>query len=388
MKKLITLLTCLLSFNAFATFTDRYVTSAGAGSADGTSEANAMSFATFKDYMEVGGSFTAAAGDRFNIKGNQSRTTTSDTFVNGGTATSPVIIRGYGTAIGDGYQGRANNGTGALVTSNMPNISYTTGLMNLTGSFIILESVQITGTRSGVILSLATGADCGIVRCLVSENSTNGSAACCTLNQARAFAFDCDMELVAASGGLEALLMPGSGSRAMACRITGKTAPAIIASNTSQILNCILYNSTIGISVTSTTAAMLIAGCTITGNSGDGIDVITATTVTQTYANNIITDNGGYGIDFNNAATAPFLYSNRTRDNALGAYNLATDWVAATNYGAVTTDTGGAETDYTNAGSLDYRLISTSPAKGAGLPPSMSMGAYQSAGGGSYSFAQ
>jgi hypothetical protein len=97
----------------------------------------------------------------------------------------------------------------------------------------------------------------------------------------------------------------------------------------------------------------------------------------QCIVNNMITDNGGYGIDGVEAAKAVFAAYNRTRDNTSGADNLATDWLAATKYGHVTTDTGGASTDYTNSGSNDYTLISASPAKGVGIWPYRDIGALQ-----------
>lgn len=105
----------------------------------------------------------------------------------------------------------------------------------------------------------------------------------------------------------------------------------------------------------------------------------------------MITDNGGFGVDATAATNGVFLSNNRFRDNVMGAVTNATDWVTATSYSQVTTDTGGAETDYVAAGSQDYRLINASPATGAGAPFS-DIGGLQStngpagAGGGAYSF--
>lgn len=146
-----------------------------------------------------------------------------------------------------------------------------------------------------------------------------------------------------------------------------------------------------GIALTSTGSYNSVIGNTIVGNTGDGIDVITGTTVNHTIGNNCITDNGGYGIDFNSASVGcTALFFNRFRDNTSGNINLATDSVAATNWSAVTTDTGGSSTDYTDYSGNDFRLIAASPAAGVGLPSPASIGALQrdasSSGGGTSAY--
>ena len=155
---------------ANASIGEWYVNDAGSGTGTGTTEANAMSFATFIDFMSTGGSKTAAAGDRFNIKGAiTARTTTADAWANGGTVVSPVIVRGYNSTIGDLTSLARTNGNGALVTTNYPTISYTTGGTTISGNFIILEAVQMSGanttTNGGVLL--ITGTDVFVKRCYI-----------------------------------------------------------------------------------------------------------------------------------------------------------------------------------------------------------------------------
>ena len=372
------ILSLLFAATASAAITERYVTSAGAGAADGTSEANAMSYATFKDYMETAGSFTAAAGDRFNLKGSFTIGAT-DSWVNGGSATSPVIVRGYASSITDGYQGRTND-NGALVTTNFATLTYSsTFRLNNTGAFwVILENLNIIGTVSNPVVSFP--ADCAIVRCRIENSSTNTASAGVNL-ASRNVLFDSDVVLTGASGGATgyAVNAGGASCRTVGCRIkVTNTAPAIIAVSSALVAkNTIFGSGGIGITMNSTTGAPHLLDNTIVGCTGDGIDVITGTTVLQFIAGNMITDQTGVGIDMVSAANAGFMAYNRLRDNS-ASINSGTDWVAATSYGHQDTGTTGTTaTDYVDYAGNDFRLVPTSPATSANLPAKGSIGALQ-----------
>lgn len=385
MKRAFTIL-LLLACSTSAAITERYVTSAGAGSADGTSEANAMSYATFKDYMETGGSFTAAAGDRFNLKGSFSIGATL-TAVNGGSSTSPVIIRGYGTTPGDGYLGRTN-GNGALITTNMPALTFSSGFgLNATGTWIVLESLNVSGTFNSALVQIAGNS--AIVACKAANASTGASGMGLYGSSANACVFNSDASTGA--GGLGAIVLVGNGASAIGNRTTGGAMGIRMYSLYQVAINNTIYTqATDGIGFNSANLGGLLLNNTIVGCTGDGIDMPNSTTVQTVLVGNMLTDNGGYGINLNNAACAAFLAYNRTRDNTSGPINLGTDWVSATNYNHVTTDTGGASTDYTASGSNDYSLIAASPATSAGIPAYSSIGALQrnqtSSGGGAFSF--
>lgn len=370
------LLSLWVSLCSFGAITDRYVTDAGAGLGDGTSIANAMSFATFVDYMSTGGSFTAAAGDRFNIIGTiSSRTTTTDTFVNGGSSTSPVVIRGWKSDDTSPYAGRTN-GNGALITTDYPTITYTTGRMNCTGTFIVIENLVVTGAPNSGTVTIAN--DSVVLRSAITNSGTGASAVALNCASTGALVFDNDVTMSGASGGSVAI------SATSLCnvdsnRITVTQAiPAISCNNSAVVYGNTIYSSGgVAISMQTTTGRPWIRNNTIYGCSSDGVDIITGTTALQRIIGNMVTDNGGYAVDFNSSSVAGFVAYNRTRDNTSGAYNLATDWVAATSYGNVTTDTGGASTDYVNAGSGDLNLISGSPATSVGIPRYSSIGALQ-----------
>jgi hypothetical protein len=211
--------------------TEKYVSSAGAGAHDGSSEADAFSWAEMVTDINAGGK----AGNRYNVKGTISRTTTTDTITGDGTATSPIIIRGYSSVIGDGYQGRSGS-NGALVTTNLPAITYTTGRLNASGAdFIIWESLSISGAPSNPLLMI--GADCAVTRCVIVNSSTNASAIGLTL-AARAVVIDNDISLTGGSGG-SAAINSSTSARILANRINGGPAAGILIHTTS--LSTILF---------------------------------------------------------------------------------------------------------------------------------------------------
>lgn len=361
--------------------TEKYVSTTGGGAHDGSSEANAFTWAEMITDINAG----SKAGNRYNVKADAtySRTTTIDSLTAGGTSTSPVIIRGYASTIGDGYLGRTN-GNGPLVVTNMPSISYSTGAFSVSASFIVIESLFVTGSRNGSTFSMAA-ADI-VAHWCYTLNAAAGANGVCSAVTNRAFIIDCDFVLGNGGNAGLAAISVSSVPRIIGCRISS-TAIGISSSGIGLVVssNTIYDCATIGISLTGVNAYTIISCNTITACGGDGIDIVTGTAVTHIIANNIITDNGGYGIDFNSAAVASVLANNRYRDNTSGNINLGTDWVTATNWGAVTTDTGGPETDYVDAASDNYNLIAASPAVNAGLPLNAAIGALQrdqSGGGG------
>lgn len=364
--------------------TQRYVNDAGSGSADGTSEANAMSFATFTDYMVVGGSVNAAAGDVFNIKGAiTARTTTTDTWVNGGTATSPVVVRGYNSTIGDLTTLARTNGNGALVTTNYPTISYTTGGISITGAFIVVEALSITSARTSATVTATSQTNDVLVACNITNSGTNAGSACVSLGGSGSTMFNCDLNLTGASGGAAAALVSAS-CVVDSCRMkVVSTAPCISCSGTNIV--AVLFGNTLyasggaGIATSAVSTMPYIRNNTIVGCTGDGLNFITAGTNLQHVIGNMITDNTGDGIDMVSTGNAVLAAYNRLRDNA-NSFNNGGDWVTATSYGQASTDTGTTgttATDYTNFGSNDYSLIATSPATSANYPPYSSIGANQ-----------
>lgn len=320
----------------------------------------------------------AVAGNQIFMNGSFTLAAT-DTLAFSGSATSPIKISGYGTYRSDGYFGRT--AAGVLTTTNMPTLAYNSAVrMNQTGSWLIMETVNITNTSGVSAAVVAVGPESAVVRCAVANASTNASAQ--VLNTgARAVIFDNDLNLTGNTSGSVVLL--GSGyERCIANRVrTVGTGPCINSNFASStiLMNTVFASGGMGIFVSATNAYPCIAYNTIAGSTGDGINIVTANTQLQCAIGNLVTDGSAYGINVVSASNAIFLAYNRTRDNTSGAINSGTNWVAATNYGAVTTDTGGPETDYVSAGStnFNYNLIAASPATSSGKPASASIGALQ-----------
>jgi hypothetical protein len=320
--------------------TERYVSSTGTDSyANSTNPATPMSLTT--------AFANAVAGDRINIKADGTYTrTATDTLTNSGTSASPIIYRGYSSAIGDGNLGRTN-GNGALITTNMPLLSYNSTFRLTTGAntFIIFESLNVSGNVSNATVGLA--ANDVIKSCKIVNASTNAAALGASLTAVQDILFDSDVALTGASGGSAAVSCAASSQRIFNNRINGGPAVGITLGSVSPTIvgNVIFASTGNHISVTGTGGAPMIYGNTLVGGGADAINIVTGNTLLQCIVGNMITDNTGDAIDMVSTANAAFAAYNRTRDNANG-YNNAGDWLTATKYGDVTTDTGGPETDY------------------------------------------
>lgn len=347
--------------------TERYVSRTGTDTyANSTSPSTPCSLATAIT--------NAAAGDRFNILDDGTDWTPgSSTFANNGSATSPIVWRGYASTIGDATIGRSSGG--ALNTTNMPKWAFTsTSVMNVTGTFNIFEAIDISGTRSGALVTL-NGNDSCLVGCRVVNNSTNAAAIAVDGAGSRTMAIDCDIAS-GASGGTCAARFNQTAAVIEGCRVTSPGAIGIITGATALVaLNTVYGCGGDGIAMNSATGTPDILQNTVYGCTGDAIDIISTATLKQHAAGNHLTDNGGFGINMNGATAALVQYANRFRDNAGGEVSGAADWASAVCARKVTTDTGGASTDYTNAGSGDFSLIAAAPGISGSFSYLMDIGA-------------
>ncbi len=373
MKRLLLLLLLIPSL-AFSAITEHYVTTTGTDTwANCTSSGTPCSWATMLT--------NAVAGDRVNVKvGTYSQTSNVNVFTNSGTATSPIIVRGYSSTIGDGYLGRTN-GNGALITTNMPLISYTTtGRLNASGeTFILLESIQLTSASSNPALNM--GADSALKSCVVTDSSANAAAVCVNAGGARDIVFDNDITMTAGSGGLAAIQTQALNARIVGNRINGGSAIGIriFASNATTVIamNTIFTSSDAIHSVDVGTSPCVLYN-TLVGGSIDGFHIDTGNGALAMIVGNMLTDNTGDGIDMVSTGNAAFTAYNRFRDNA-NTYANAGDWITATNYGAITSGAGTSDYVGGSGSSGDYRLLYTSPGFHAGQPAYASLGALEPA---------
>lgn len=326
----------------------------------------------------------AVAGNLICVKSGSYTIGASDTFGFSGTNTLPIRIAGYSstrptiTTQGDGYQGRTA-GAG-LITTNMPAYTYSsTFRMIVNGQFIAIQTLNIGSEVNNAAVDFSNTADCYMTQSVM-VNSSATSGAITLASGVRTLFDDLDIALTGATSGSQVVY--ASFGRMINCRIWAvSTTPMLVnlpdSNATLSMTRNVLYGGSVGVSVSSTTAIFSIDQTTITAVSGDGINVVAGNTRLNSVTNCMMTDNTGWAVNLNNANVSCILGNNRYRDNTSGNVNLGTGWATATNHGAVTTDTGGATTDYVAPVTFDYRLIAASPATSAAQPASASMGALQ-----------
>lgn len=347
--------------------TARYVTSGGTDTyANSTNPLTPMSWATMIANV--------TAGDDVWVKGSISRTTSFDGLTNAGTAASPIIITGYGTTIGDGYLGR-NNGNGSLITTNFATVSYTSGNFSPAKANLILRNLVLTGTSaSGTVLGVSSGPTT-VIECSITNTGNNASSKAMTDNQNATSVINCD--LTCATG--DAINSSGFNSSYLSNRISASGGNGInLTSNLATIVGNTFLPCAIGVKIgAANSSAAIIVQNTFYGQTTACVQVLNSASATlrTTIVGNMMTDSA-YAVKslYQPTGDLPITrYYNRTRDNT-SADTGFTEWPSI---GEVTTDTGGPETDYVNAAGNDFRLISTSPAKGAGVPAYIDIGACQ-----------
>jgi len=340
--------------------TEYYVSVAGAGAHDGTTAGNAWTLSeaiTANNALGAGG----AAGRRYNIiTGAYTARAATDTISVGGTATSPAIWRGYNSAIGD-----LDNGTrdayGVLTTTNFPDIGYdsTYGLTPSAGH-IVFMNLDIAPNRGSAGVNGTvnqTYQNCRIV------NSNTGGSTVGIYVELGSRIVNCDVSS-GASSGVSAISCDET-VHIVDCRITSPGAAGIRSTGTAYnaIHNNTIYNrGTSGIDIQGNGGGKSITGNTIYA-CVDAINIISTASGHQVIVGNMITDNSGYGIDFNGGTSGTAMVAgNRFRDNVSGNTNGYADYVSATNSRNITTDTGGASTDYVDAATnKDFAIVYDSP---------------------------
>lgn len=348
--------------------TERYVSALAGGDGDGS----------VGSPWTLAEAFTnAVAGDRVNVKADGTYSISATlTAASSGSTTQPIIMRGYKTAIGDGHASRTNGGV--LDTGNMPAISVgnlaASGLV--LGQYWILESCNLTSTNNSYWL-VQLNSYCAIINCVVSNTAVNSYAV--RMNYANAHALDCDMQ-----AAIMACSIGGSYCSVVGCRLKNTASGAYyggIQTGSNKVGCVFAYNlffecaGDAGLYIyTPQNAAHFVIGNTFVDCANAAIEYRNAGS--QPYvllaAFNHITD-CAYAFQNSYASGGPILrHCNRTRDNT----SADTGWGDWPDLYAVTTDTGGHETDYEDAASDDYRLITSAPGADIGALSHNAIGAY------------
>ena len=353
--------------------TEKYASRLGSGANDGSSAANAWTLAqavTAVNALGAGG----AAGMRINYKKDgtvDANTTVARTFSVGGTVTSPFIFRGYLTSIGDYDLGRSTGGTGALVATNIPEISFTTAGLTFT-TYSVVEGISVTSGINGSALVLVA---LSAARSVIATNSRTGGGT--GMQSGTGLVTNCDISHTGTIG----TALNASNTNIVGNRITagtsGATTGILVGSttNSSITIGNVIYRCVTGISGVGTGHTHDIHGNTIaictTGFLGSS-----ASTTMQRFTNNLFADISGNAIDHQAGAQGPVALSHNRFDRCGGISNGAVDWIAATNWLANITSVTQSQ-EFVDAATNDFRLQSTSPAVGAGLFPSRDIGALQ-----------
>ena len=356
-------------------YTERYMTVAGGGAHDGTSEANAWTLAEAITALT-----STTGGFRVNVK-KGTYTLTGNLTLIAGSSENPNEWVGYDTTPGDlASVGRAT-ATGQLTVTNFPVFDGTTLYTVNMGGHNTLKYLHIKTAVNGFALTTTTAYT--IFRCRL-ENTHATGANTGALNSSASYGSVTDCDMLASSTNASLLIVKNSRGMIAGCRVWHAGTPnaaAVGISNTETGCGCILnvvYNLGIGIDVGGTSACVMFNSVHSTTSA-----IRVSSAATLVYGNVIYSattgvmgsTNSGNPHIFNNAMGS---VTNRLDSTSLGS--------TIEEYGAITL-TGDP---FTNSSSRDYTLNNTAGAgalcRGAGtfFGGEMDIGAVQhtDAGGG------
>jgi len=337
---------------------EKYSSAAGAGAHDGSSEANAFSWAEMVADINAGN----GAGIRYNHKGDITFSE-SVSITNAGTIGSPCIIRGYKTTIGDGYQGRTNQGW--LNTANMPLLTFGTNLRFLvnTSGYFILDSFDIVGDYDAYLLYLFANYST-VCNVHVVNSGGGASASAIRIDGVGSVVINCD-GIVTGSGASAGISIGTAYNRCILSHVKntggGAGSYGIIGNNYSSIASCVVHAGTKGIFYPA--AMSYCINNTIYKQSLCGIELENLSMVRPLLiSGNVITDCliGIYNPYQETAANPLITFNNFLARNGTN-YSGFGDW--PTNYDTISTELL-AET-FADAENDDLRLVRTSGAVNA-----------------------
>lgn len=338
-------------------WTERYVSVAGGGAHDGTSEANAWTLAE-----AIAGS---NAGERMNvIAGTYANTTTDRTFAAGtsaATTTAPKWWRGYKTTIGDMDSAPAAARTPG---TDIPEFTWTTGFVSISGVHQTFSNISFTGARTAGQVFIS-GTFLKFLRCRFEDTAANAGA----------FA----IQFTAATS---------NGPVFQDCYFKATTTASIIADCNDDVTfrKCVFEGGGIGVDVAAG-LIVIVDQCVFNNLGSDGVNCSGAP-YSLTVLNSSFYSVGGNGVDFAALPTAYGIVAGSIFSEC-GAYGINNSSGANTNIitrvgNLFYSNTSGNETGFgdspsfydqtdsaspfTNGGSSDLSLISTSNGKANASP--------------------
>jgi len=299
--------------------------------------------------------------ERTNVQSDAGYSLGADAFTNVGTVFDFIVMRGYNTTIGD-LEGQGRNSDGTLDTTNFPAITLT-GLLN-PSAFCFVQNLAFTGALNSALIGNNNTDNFGIISCELINTTSGANARCVQLDNNCTF-INSDFEC---SGTTHNIIVDlDIEPTVFGCRFEVTANGAITSIRGSFIGNVFIGDgSSVAIDFQSRSSPPLeVIGNTIF-DWGTAIQFINTAPVTNVHIiNNHVTDCTNYINDLHSAtdSTPIFEFNTRTRDNTTPRTGVGDGF----NVSEVTTDTGGSETDYTNAAAGDLSLIIGAPGVDAGL---------------------
>lgn len=350
-------------------YTERYVTQTAGGGGIGTEG----------DPWTLAEAFAnAVAGDRVNVLSDAGYSIAGGTISGAGSYNSRVVFRGYNSTIGD-LEGQGRNSDGSLNVTSFPVIT-TTGSI-IPSAYSILQNLYFTGAIAATVLNGASPDQTVAISCKA-ENTLSSASARAGEGDNNSGFINCDFVCTQTTHGV--IFSADVNSNVIGCRFVGASSSQTWCSiRDGSVISCAFVNT--GTSGTSIGLNLELTGQQIVlyntfYNFGTDIQTPNAAGATATffYINNHYTDSSK-GLDNLYAATAAHFIiemNSRTRDNT----TPRTGYGDSLNIAEVTTDTGGASTDYVDAPNGDINLITGAPGIDSGVGiGSWDIGAYQNA---------
>lgn len=335
-------------------YTERYVRADAAGSGDGTTNTNSGANGAWTLAEAIA---AYAAGQRLNVKaGTYANTTTSRTFATAGSTTSPVWWRGFKTTPGD----MDDEPTSTRVAgTDIPSITFTTGLFSITGAHQIFSNLSISGANTGRQLNSA-GASCKFDRVRV-ENTNAAAGSVAVLNSANGNTFTrCWFKATSTATRVfqntAATILQGCGFEGGGVGIDSTVALTLLDSSFNNV-------GSHGFQAITSAAIHQLINNTFYSVGGDGIRFDVLPTTYCAVINNVLSECGGYGINNNSGANTNVVkrLGNLFHSNTSGNENGFGDSPSLYEK----TD---ASSPFTNAAGGDLSLTTLSNARGTGAP--------------------
>lgn len=303
-------------------WTEKYVSVAGDGAHDGTSEADAWTLAE-----AIAAPY--AAGQRINVKaGTYANTTTDRTFSVAGSTTAPIWWRGYKTTIGDLDDG-VTLARSLQDGVNLPLWSWTTGQMIVSGTHNIFSNLDILGAwaTAGTGQLSVTGANNKFILCRFENTSANSVSRAVRLTTNNpTIMVGCRFK--ATTTASECVLLDVNSSL-LGCHVIGGIIGVSLSGNT-IVTDCVVESFvTTGIASAATAQINYLSKNTIYSAATNGILLTGTQTIPQMIVSNNIIGGCTNGINNNTGVdtNCPLIFRNHfyaCTNNLVGITELAT----------------------------------------------------------------